>query len=229
MQDFLHQKDGLYVSEKVFGNVVVAGALWRNRSHWEADGSGRRNFLPPLLSRALLPPPPQPVTPICFSHMTEEPPEQLGLGILVSRAILCPLSLSPVCPIATSTDSQHQLIIATVAEGEGEEEEEGEEQLKILMSQEEEMLPSSPSYTIMQFKGLIRSDSGRGAADTRDETPPPICLAGREHQQTPFVILISGILSLKGAAVSYPHSRDNLFIPPQPAQECSHLWHFTHR
>lgn len=43
------------------------------------------------------------------------------------------------------------------------------------------------------------------------------------------VILISGILSLKGAAVSYPHSRDNLSIPPQPAQECSHLWHFTHR
>ena len=25
MHDFLHQKDGLYVSEKVFGNVVVAG------------------------------------------------------------------------------------------------------------------------------------------------------------------------------------------------------------
>ncbi|KAK5867311.1 hypothetical protein PBY51_011815 [Eleginops maclovinus] len=69
----------------------------------------------PLLSRALLPPPSQPVTPLCFSHMTEEPPEQLGLGILVSRAIVCPLSLSPVCPIATSTDSQHQLIIATVA------------------------------------------------------------------------------------------------------------------
>lgn len=52
---------------------------------------------------------PQPVSPL---HMTEEPPEQLGLGILVSKAIVCPLSLSPVCPIATPTDSQHQLIIA---------------------------------------------------------------------------------------------------------------------
>lgn len=49
------------------------------------------------------------------SHMTEKPVEQLGLEILVSRAIVCPLSPSPVCPAATSTDSQHQLIIATVA------------------------------------------------------------------------------------------------------------------
>lgn len=32
------------------------------------------------------------------THMTEEPPEQLGLAILVSRAIVCPPSLSPVCP-----------------------------------------------------------------------------------------------------------------------------------
>ncbi|CAB1420848.1 unnamed protein product [Pleuronectes platessa] len=70
---------------------------------------------------ALLPPPPQPVhlpsskLPPLYSHMTEEPPEQLGSGILVSRAIVCPLSLSPVCLTATSTDSQHQLIIATVA------------------------------------------------------------------------------------------------------------------
>lgn len=47
--------------------------------------------------------------------MTEEPLEQLGLGILVSRAIMCPLSLSPVRPTAMSTDSQHQLIIASVA------------------------------------------------------------------------------------------------------------------
>lgn len=72
---------------------------------------------PPLLSGVLLPPPPHPVhlPPPCYFHMTEEPPEQLGLGILVSRAIVCPLSLSPVCLIATSTDSQHQLIIATVA------------------------------------------------------------------------------------------------------------------
>lgn len=53
--------------------------------------------------------------PRCSSHMTEEPAKQLGLGILVSRAIVCPLSLSPVCPRATPTDSQHQLIIATVA------------------------------------------------------------------------------------------------------------------
>ncbi|TNN86971.1 hypothetical protein EYF80_002726 [Liparis tanakae] len=47
--------------------------------------------------------------------MTEEPPEQLGLGILVSRTIVCPLSLSLVRPRAASTDSQHQLIIAAVA------------------------------------------------------------------------------------------------------------------
>lgn len=59
----------------------------------------------PLSLSALLP----------ASHMTEEASEQLGLAILVNRAIVCPLSLSPVCPIATLTDSQHQLIIATVA------------------------------------------------------------------------------------------------------------------
>lgn len=69
-----------------------------------------------FLSRALLPPSSQHAGPLPWSsQMTEEPSEQLGLGMLVSRAIMCPLSLSPVCPIAMSTDSQHQLIIARVA------------------------------------------------------------------------------------------------------------------
>lgn len=56
-----------------------------------------------------------PPLPSSSSYMTEELSEQLGLGMLVSRAIGCPPSLSPVRPIATSTGSQHQLIIATVA------------------------------------------------------------------------------------------------------------------
>lgn len=56
-----------------------------------------------------------PPTPSSSSYMTEELSEQLGLGMLVSRAIRCPPSLSPVRPTATSTGSQHQLIIATVA------------------------------------------------------------------------------------------------------------------
>lgn len=78
--------------------------------------------LSPLLSRALLPPflsawPPSSSSSSSSStpHMTEEPSQQLGLGILVSKAIMCPPSLSPVCPAAMSTDSQHQLIIASVA------------------------------------------------------------------------------------------------------------------
>lgn len=51
-------------------------------------------------------------SPSSFTHMTEELSEQLGLGILVSRAIRCPPSPRPT---AASTGSQHQLIIATVA------------------------------------------------------------------------------------------------------------------
>lgn len=64
----------------------------------------------PLCLHASMPP-----SPSSSSYMTEELLEQLGLGMLVSRAIGCPPSLSPVRPTATSTGSQHQLIIATVA------------------------------------------------------------------------------------------------------------------
>lgn len=69
----------------------------------------------PFLSGALLPPSSPPVPLLRSAHMTEEPLEQLGLEILVSRTIGCPLSRSPDRPVVMSTDSQHQLIIATVA------------------------------------------------------------------------------------------------------------------
>lgn len=77
--------------------------------------SGCRNLYSSSQRGPVATSPSAPMLPSPSSYMTEELSEQLGLGMLVSRAIGCPPSLSPVRPTATSTGSQHQLIIATVA------------------------------------------------------------------------------------------------------------------
>lgn len=95
------------------GGALVNNGLWEGQPDWLAERAGmlsnagvqktyshKTRFIP-LLSRSLLPPPPR-----CHGSW--------GRGYL-SAGRSCVLRVCPVCPAATSTDSQHQLIIATAA------------------------------------------------------------------------------------------------------------------